>query len=238
MGSAARRHSSSSAAGRPRSTSSGGLMPWVSSRSSSSATARASRVSRSSGLASPSCAGSLDSSSPSDIAIDTSRCWVPSCRSRSIRRRSASVAPTSRARDACRSTSRARSSACRRSFSSARLAAAHTDCTSSASSSRNGSCSSAAIGWPSRSTSVARRPPSLLGEPHGRRRRRRRSSARPGTRRRAPATGHPGCGPAPGAGRCRGLGVPSSTTSPATPPRASWRWRNTNITAIGTVAVR
>ena len=34
---------------------------------------------------SPSAPGSLDSASPSDMAIDTSRCWFPSCRSRSIR---------------------------------------------------------------------------------------------------------------------------------------------------------
>ena len=91
VGSAARPHSSSSAAASPRSDSSAGWIPWVSSRSSCRATASASRVSRTIGAAAPS-AGSRGSSRPSDIAIDTSRCCVPSCRSRSIRRRSASVA--------------------------------------------------------------------------------------------------------------------------------------------------
>jgi hypothetical protein len=36
-------------------------------------------------------------------ASETSRCWVPSCRSRSMRRRMSSVAATMRARDAVRS---------------------------------------------------------------------------------------------------------------------------------------
>ncbi len=212
-------------------------MPWVSSRSSASASASASRVSRTSGCAASPRAGSFDSSSPSDIAIETSRCWVPSWRSRSIRRRSASVASTSRARDACSSTSRARSSACRRSFSSARLAAAHTDRTSSALCSSTGSCSSAAIGCPSRSTNVAL--PAAVGvrELDRARRRRRRSTSRPGTRRRARATGRRAPGRAPRADPPEALGSPSSTTSPATMPRASRRCRNTNSTAIGTVAI-
>ena len=50
-------------------------------------------------------------------AIATSRCWAPSWRLRSSRRRSASPAATMRSRDACSSTTRAPSSACRRSRS-------------------------------------------------------------------------------------------------------------------------
>ena len=47
----------------------------------------------------------------------TSRCWAPSCRLRSSRRRSAVPASTIRARDARSSSTRARSCACSRSFS-------------------------------------------------------------------------------------------------------------------------
>ena len=47
----------------------------------------------------------------------TSRCWAPSCRLRSRRRRSASLAATMRSREACTSASREWASACRRSFS-------------------------------------------------------------------------------------------------------------------------
>ena len=52
------------------------------------------------------------------------RCWEPSCRLRSSRRRSLSPASTTRARDARSSRSWASSSACSRSFSSAKPAAA------------------------------------------------------------------------------------------------------------------
>ena len=69
----------------------------------------------------------------------TSRCWAPSCRSRSSRRRSASPAATMRWRDACTSASRASDSASRRSFSSAIVAAAQTASTISGSSSSDAS---------------------------------------------------------------------------------------------------
>ena len=67
------------------------------------------------------------SASPSAIAMETSRCCAPSCRLRSMRRRSASAASTMRVRDAASSSSRARSSASSRSLVSARAAAAVTD---------------------------------------------------------------------------------------------------------------
>ena len=103
-------------------------------------------------------AGSFDSSSPSDIAIETSRCCVPSCRSRSIRRRSASVASTKRARDACSSASLARSSALQP-LVLERQPRCRTDRVDQlgvvlAAPSRG---SRRAIGWPSRSTAVERR---------------------------------------------------------------------------------
>ncbi len=179
--------------------------------------------------------GSFASSRPSDMAIETSRCWVPSWRSRrsaAARRRSPRPAAP---RDACRSISRACSSACRRSLSSARLAAAQTDRTSPALCSSTGSCTSTATGCPSCSTNVERRRLSPSGSRPWRRRRR-RSTSRPGTRRRARATGRPVPGPGPGLRSAEVLGPPSSTTRPATMPRANRRCRNTNSTATGTVA--
>ena len=80
-----------------------------------------------------------EAASPSVIESVTSRCWAPSWRFRSRRRRSASVAATSRARDARTSASCARTSAARRSFSSTSPAVARTDSTSAGSSSSAGS---------------------------------------------------------------------------------------------------
>ena len=62
--------------------------------------------------------------SESDSASETSRCWAPSCRSRSSRRRSASPAAMMRARDSRSCSSCARASAWRRSLSSTSRAAA------------------------------------------------------------------------------------------------------------------
>ena len=72
-------------------------------------------------------------------ASATSRCWAPSCRLRSSRRRSASPAATIRSREAWSSASRISDSACRCSFSSAIAAAARTASTSSGSSSSEAS---------------------------------------------------------------------------------------------------
>ena len=112
---------------------------------------RRARLRRAAAARRPGRASSRESASPSVIAIDTSRCWVPSWRSRSIRRRSSCAASTIRAREARSSSSRARSSACRRSFSSASPAAAPAEATSSGSSASAGSWTSAAIRRPSRS---------------------------------------------------------------------------------------
>ena len=82
----------------------------------------------------------------------TSRCWAPSCRLRSSRRRSAVPASTIRAREARSSSTRARSCACRRSFSIARPAAAATERSSSGSSHSVRSCTIAPTRRPSSST--------------------------------------------------------------------------------------
>ena len=58
--------------------------------------------------------------------MPSSRCWAPSCRSRSSRRRSAYPAATMRARDACTSASWCRTSACNRAISIARPARSRT----------------------------------------------------------------------------------------------------------------
>jgi hypothetical protein len=88
---------------------------------SSSASAGSRRISR---WMSESCSASV-----------TSRCWAPSCRLRSMRRRSASAAVTMRSREACSSASRAVTSACSCRFSSATPAATPIASTSSGSSS-------------------------------------------------------------------------------------------------------
>ena len=94
---------------------------------------------------------------PSASESVTSRCWAPSWRLRSIRRRSASVAATMRVRDARTSASCARTSAARRSFSSTSPAVARTASTSAGSSSNAGSCTSAATSSPRTVTSVIAR---------------------------------------------------------------------------------
>jgi hypothetical protein len=84
------------AAGTPRSVSTAGWSPRASSRSSASAVCRSS-MHPWSAVAVP---GSADlATSCSDSARATRRCWAPSWRSRSIRRRAASAAATMRARD-------------------------------------------------------------------------------------------------------------------------------------------
>ena len=70
--------------------------------------------------------------------IETRRCWAPSCRSRSSRRRASTVASTIRRRDARRSWSRALRSALSRSLSSASTAPA-----AAASTNSGRACSSA-----------------------------------------------------------------------------------------------
>ena len=74
----------------------------------------------------------------------TRRCWAPSCRLRSSRRRSASPAVDHASREACSSSTRDSSSACSRSRSRATLAAAHTTSSSSG-------------WWPARRRGPARR---------------------------------------------------------------------------------
>ena len=86
------------AASRPRSVSTGGWTPRTSWRSSTSASlasvwARSMRSRAPSGSVS-----NLALARPSSMATETRRCWAPSWRSRSMRRRSASAAPTTRAR--------------------------------------------------------------------------------------------------------------------------------------------
>src|SRR4051794_8445614 len=83
------RASARTASTRPRSLRTGGLMPWISSRSSVSDVAAPARASRIIALA---CSGSISinfSAVASDSPRATSRAWAPSCRSRSIRRISA-----------------------------------------------------------------------------------------------------------------------------------------------------
>ena len=91
-GTGARLASASSAAPSPRSLSSAGWMPRASSRSSLTACCASSRAWASSRAAPAGSVASCASASPSVTATATIRCWAPSCRSRSIRRRSASAA--------------------------------------------------------------------------------------------------------------------------------------------------
>ena len=82
---------------------------------------------------SPSCAGTVACAMRSSSPSETSRCWMPSCRSRSIRLRVSSAAATIRAREA---------------ISSARLSAfAIAVATSSVKLARRASVS-AGSGWP------------------------------------------------------------------------------------------
>ena len=124
------------------------------------------------GLASSICAKTTASASaprrarasPSWSESPTSRCWAPSWRSRSRRRRSASPVATTRARDVRRCSSWARISACSRSFSSARRAAAATSSATSGSSSRPGRCDSSATRSSPRTSGVTS-PSSTIGQP-------------------------------------------------------------------------
>ena len=87
-----------SAASRPRSSSTGGCRPRIRLRSSASAALVSSCASAITRLACAASAPAVARAMPSRIASETSRCWVPSCRSRSRRRRSASAASTTPAR--------------------------------------------------------------------------------------------------------------------------------------------
>ena len=98
-----------------------------------------------------------DRSSCSVIPIPSSRCWAPSCRSRSSRRRSSSPARTMRARESRSSSSCARSSACSRSFSSASRAAEPAASSSAGWSSSTGSWMIAASSSPTSVTARSRR---------------------------------------------------------------------------------
>ena len=88
-----------SAASRPRSVRMPGWIPRASSRSSSSAASSSAHAAASSRAAAES-GSRLDSRSRRLSASETSRCWAPSWRSRSMRRRAASAVSTIRARDA------------------------------------------------------------------------------------------------------------------------------------------
>ena len=112
-----------SAASRPRSSSTAGCRPRNSWRSSSRAALASSWASAMIWFA---CAasGCAARAMPSRIASETSRCWVPSCRSRSSRRRSASAASTTPARVSARRSTRCSSSWARLGPSSIRAALA------------------------------------------------------------------------------------------------------------------
>ena len=210
-------------------------MPWVSSRSSCERQRQRPARLAHERAAPPGSAGSLDSSSPRDMAIDTSRCCVPSCRSRSIRRRSASVASTRRARDA----------SARRAGREARPAAARSQArapprrkrtrTSPELCSSAGSCNSIAIG-----ARRVRRTSSTAPDRGGQLDRAAvpvtyRASA--GNQYASSSDGSPSA-VASAARRSPGsVGPPSWTTSPATLARASRRRTNVATIAIGTVAI-
>ena len=102
-------------------------MPRASSRSSPSASVSSSWAPSISSSALSGSLWSLPCASRSVSERATSRCWAPSCRLRSSRRRSCVPASTIRAREVRSSSTRARSWACRRSFSIARPAAAATE---------------------------------------------------------------------------------------------------------------
>ncbi len=123
-GTAAESASSSRAAGRPRSVRTCGWMPWMSCRSSSMSWRACSCAAVTAGAAGEP-GGRSSRARPSCMVRVTSFCWAPSCRSRSIRRRSASKAPASRTRDRAISVSSARSSSPGPLVSSARATAAY-----------------------------------------------------------------------------------------------------------------
>ena len=138
------------------------------------------------------------------IDMATSRCWAPSCRLRSRRRRSTSPAVTSRSRDSLSSLRRCSASvrSCR--FSSATAVAAAAASSNSGSSSSAMSWTIAATGRPLSSTGVTARPdPATVGP---------RSTA--STRSGSPSARRSAC--------CmsRALIVPRPRSSSARPPRA------------------
>ena len=102
-GTGSRAVSASSARSRPWSLSTAGCRPRASSRSSASPVSSSREASSSSLAAAASPSPSLARASRSISATDTSRCWAPSWRLRSSRRRCSSPARTTRAREAVRS---------------------------------------------------------------------------------------------------------------------------------------
>ena len=99
-GTVARPASASTAGASPRSLSTAGWMPRASSRSSAVAPVRSSAIWSRSTAAAAGSSSSRRRATRRSSAIDTSRCWAPSCRSRSSLRRAASAAATIRVRDA------------------------------------------------------------------------------------------------------------------------------------------
>ena len=107
----------------PRSASTLGKMPWASSRSSSIAPSTSrSNSSRRALVAGSAAACSLAIANP--MRREISRCWAPSWRSRSSRRRSPSLAATIRRRESCRSRSESFQAASSWAFSCASSATA------------------------------------------------------------------------------------------------------------------
>src|SRR5215207_959344 len=154
VGTLAREASESSAAFRPW-LSTAGWIPRASSRNSSSDCESSSLADVSNSSATAGLVRTRPWIMRSCSATETSRCWAPSWRLRSSRRRSASPAATMRSREARSSASRPSDSACSRASSRAIAAAAATAPTSSGSSSSDASWISIASSWPSRSTGAA-----------------------------------------------------------------------------------
>ena len=121
-GTADRRARPATAGRRPTSVRIAGWIPRASSRSSSTAASSSSEASsRSWTYGASGCARRACSRACCSVRVTPiRRCWAPSWRSRSIRRRSASPAATSRVRDARTSSSCARTVAVRRAFSRAK----------------------------------------------------------------------------------------------------------------------
>ena len=107
-GVADRRASAFSAGSRPPSVSTAGWMPRAISRSSSRTSIRAPPIRDNRARRSVSSGGVIAAAPRTSSPSETSRCWAPSCRSRSIRRRTSSAAATIRAREASTSPSRSR----------------------------------------------------------------------------------------------------------------------------------
>ncbi len=75
-------------------------MPWAISCSSSNTLTSSSATRANTPSSSPSCGGTVACAARTSNPSETSRCWMPSCRSRSIRLRVSSAAATIRAREA------------------------------------------------------------------------------------------------------------------------------------------